>query len=173
MKRTVIICITIVCAALLLAATATAKDDKNLEHQATYTKEIVVPGNRAWVNTGIKLNPGDTVTIAASGTVWFNPDSSSNVSPQGYLQKHYQADYIGMDFGYCGDPYEQFNHAALIGEVNGDVFYVGPKKVVAKKVGILSLGINDCSTKGPAAYANSGQFTVVVTVHVNKKLLKP
>ena len=142
-------------------------------HGHTEKFKLVVPGDKDWVNTGIDLKPGDTATIMAEGTVYYNNESFSAVTPDGYYWEYYQKDLILDDAAYCYDPGEEerWAHAALIGEVNGEMFYVGPKKVIAGKVGQLYLGINDCTLTSPERFRNSGQFTVVIIV--DRHDLKP
>ncbi len=139
----------------------------DIQHGPTETKRIKVPGNKDWVNTGIKMIPGDSVVITATGKVYFNEETGAFTSPEGYKRSDYEAHYFD-DFNQCGDPFEQWDHAALVGEVGNNVFYVGPRKVIAKKEGMLYLGINDCTLTGPKPLDNAGFFDVTITVSRKK-----
>lgn len=142
---------------------------KKLKPGKVIKKVVTIPGNKAWTNTGIKVWPQDSITITASGFVSFSNESSdSKVGPNGYAapdngdaQEYYKNDYAG-DYAYCGDPYEQWRHAALIGEVGSSKFLVGTKRVLKGKNGFLYLGINDCSFTGK--YYNTGSFKAIIKV---------
>ena len=126
-------------------------------------KTVPVPGNRDWTDTGLTLKPQDRVTVTATGQVCFNNTYSDDAwtGPEGWPRATYQADWPG-DYLQCDDPYEEFNHAALIGGVGDDVFLVAGQHLFWGKSGSLYLGVNDCSSSG--ACANSGQFSAVVKV---------
>lgn len=124
-------------------------------------KEITVPGNTAWVNTGIRIGPKDKVIISASGTVCFENSSTSCVGPQGWPVDTYKAGWPDH-WNYCDDPIKTENHAALIGEVGSDKFFVGNQLTFSGKDGFLYLGINDCTLTG--TYGNTGEFTALIQV---------
>ena len=136
---------------------------KKLKPGKVIKKVVIIPGNKAWTNTGIKVRPQDSITISASGHIYFNIDKSSKIDPNGYPQDHYQSDYSTSDYNYCGDPHEQWAHASLIGEVGSSKFLVGTKKVLKGKNGFLYLGINDCSFT-EKYYKNSGSFKAIIKV---------
>jgi hypothetical protein len=125
-------------------------------------KTVSVPGNQDWSATGLTLQPQDRVTVTATGTVQFNTTyNDAHTGPEGWSRATYQADWPS-DFYQCDDPYQGFNHAAMIGGVGEDVFLVGSKHSFWGKSGPMYLGINDCSLTG--ACANTGQFKAVVKV---------
>jgi hypothetical protein len=124
-------------------------------------KEITVPGNTAWVNTGIRVGPKDKVIITANGTVCFDTGSESCVEPQGWPVDTYKVAFPA-NWNYCDDPIKTENHAALIGEVGSDKFFVGRELIFSGKDGFLYLGINDCTLTG--THGNTGEFTVVIQV---------
>ncbi len=125
------------------------------------TKIVKIRGDQAWVNTGLKINPQDTVKIKASGKVYFNKEGQSGVSPSGWPLKSYVSSWPD-NWNYCDDPEPGMNHAALIGNVGHPNFFIGRKLTFTGKNGTLYIGINDCTLKG--MYKNSGQFIVTITV---------
>lgn len=83
MKQTVVP-VALVCV-LTLAGAAREAAGQSPKPPAEIRKEVVVAGNRAWTNTGIKVAPGDRVTITATGKVCFDAAShESCVGPQGW-----------------------------------------------------------------------------------------
>jgi len=129
-------------------------------------KMFVVKGEQPWTNTNFRIRPQDRVTISASGRVYFSKgDAQSGVGPDGYQDEHgpYKEGWPG-DYTQCDDPLQDANHAALIAEVNNDVFVVGSRHSFAGKDGILVLGINDCSFTPDQVFFNSGQFQVIVKI---------
>ena len=161
----------ILLACILAAAPAPAAEEMGGPDAAhTQRFEFEMPGNMAWLDTGILLKKGDSVTFAAKGTVFFSNWSGSHVDPQGYGYEAYHIDFILDDAAYCYDPFheEKWNHAGLVGRVGkNDAFFIGPKRVIAGKAGPLYLGINDCSLNGEN-YPNRGSFQVVVIVDRGK-----
>ena len=88
-------------------------------------KVVQVPGNKAWTDTGLALRPQDVVTVTATGKVCFSAGiPPSCVDPDGWDRETYQNNYPN-DYQECFDPHPQWNHAALIGGVNQDIFFVG------------------------------------------------
>ena len=124
-------------------------------------KSVVVRGNVAWTNTGVKLKPTDKVTVTATGSVCFNNESESCVGPQGWPVNTYAQAWPG-NWNYCDDALKLDNHAALIGEVGSNRFIIGNRQTFSGKDGVLYLGINDCTVSGE--YGNTGEFTVVIQV---------
>jgi hypothetical protein len=134
-----------------------------IKAQEVEEKIVVVKGTDDWKNTRIRLYPKDKVTIRATGKVCFDlaTCNGSTVDADGWDWNNYPADWPD-NFGYCFDPLRQVNHAALIGNVGSDDFFVGKNAAFTGKDGFLYLGINDCSlTGGPA---NSGQYEVFIKV---------
>jgi hypothetical protein len=125
-------------------------------------KAVTVPGNQAWTNTGLTLQPQDRVTVTATGQVCFSGGmAGSCIGPDGWDVNHFQADWPD-DYGWAFDPIPEANHAALIGGVGDDLFFVGTSSLFWNKSGPLYLGINDCSFTGD--FFNTGQFNAVVKV---------
>lgn len=129
---------------------------------------IEVSGDKAFTNTGLTLRPGDRVTVAASGRVYFSGNAQqSGVGPDGWPWSDYGASWPD-DYNACPDPLESVaGHAALIGDVNGQRFAVGQNRSFTGKAGLFYLGINDCSFTG--AYRNTGKF--IATVKVERALV--
>ena len=170
MKMAKLAVLMVVVGGMLLGAPLGAMAEKKLQVPPVTQKVIVIPGNKAWTNTGFTLQPRDRVTITATGTVYFSGGmAGSRVNPRGWDVSGYEADWPD-DYGYCFDPLPTANHAALIGNVGSDVFLVGSKLVFWGADGFLYLGINDCSFTGP--YYNTGQFTAVIKVERNVVTLK-
>ena len=91
-------------------------------------KILLVQGNQAWTPTGITLAPGDKVTLQATGKVYFCGGlAPSGVRPDGWPRSDYQGSWPD-DYNQCADPIDQGNHAALIADVDGQKFYVGPSR---------------------------------------------
>jgi hypothetical protein len=158
--------VTAVLVALMLISIGVAvAQDKPLVQAKVVQKIVVVQGNQEWTPTGITLAPGDKVTLQASGKVYFcGGAAQSGVGPEGWPRSSYAGTWPD-DYNHCADPIDQGNHAALIADVNGQKFYVGPSHTFSGKSGLLYLGINDCSLTGPLY--NSGQFSVTLKVERN------
>ena len=126
-------------------------------------KIVIIKSTDDWKNTKIKLYPQDKVTIRASGQICFSSQycNDAKVDADGWDKNTYQADWPG-DYAYCFDSLRQVNHAALIGNVGSDDFFIGKNANFTGKDGVLYLGINDCSLTGD--FGNSGQFEVFISV---------
>ncbi len=125
-------------------------------------KMVRVPGNQAWTDTGLTLRPQDRVTITATGQVCFSSgNADSCVGPGGWNRQNYNQDWPN-DYLQCDDPLMQVNHAALLGGVENDNFFIGSSITFGGKRGRLYLGINDCSLTGECY--NTGEFTAVIKV---------
>ncbi|MCA1597387.1 MAG: zinc ribbon domain-containing protein [Chloroflexi bacterium] len=126
---------------------------------------FIVPANQ-WVDTGVKMMPGDTVHITASGT--WNP--WSGVSPD--------LDATGLDestvpensqlartrAGRLGDRQCQTaNWGALVERVGDSTYLTGTDggRVVSHIPGELYLGIND-DNSGKGGADNTGSLTVTL-----------
>ena len=161
MKILRIVFILIIMVSLVLIA-ADEKDKPKVPKIAQ--KVIRIPGNQAWTDTGLTLRPQDRVTITASGRVCFAGDYPATcVGPNGW-EGNYQTDWPG-DYAYCFDPLRTVNHAALIGGIEGNNFFVGQNLTFKDKNGRLYLGINDCSFNGK--YYNTGAFNAIIKVEHN------
>lgn len=155
MKKTVIILI----ALLIVLPTIFVNAQKKPKIEE---KMIVIQGDEGWKNTGIRISPKDKVTIKASGTVYFSDANKlSNVTPDGINLDYYEADWP-LDYLECDDPMPQTNHAALIGNLGNEDFFIGNEISFNAKEGILYLGINDCTLK--RQFYNTGQFEVYIKV---------
>jgi len=131
--------------------------------QEVEEKIVVVKGTDDWKNTRIRLYPNDKVTIRATGEVCFSTEycHGATVDADGWNWNTYPQDFAG-DYSYCFDPMRQVNHAALIGNVGSDDFFIGKNANFTGKDGVLYLGINDCTLT--ENYPNSGQFEVFISV---------
>ncbi len=136
------------------------------KHQKKETRIVKIMGDSSWVNTGVRVRPKDIVTIKASGKVYFNNEGQSGVSPDGWDVSDYGNSWP-YNWNYCDDPETGMNHAALIGNIGHDNFFIGKKLTFSKKNGTLYLGINDCTLKKPEDFKNSGKFTVIITIVKN------
>jgi hypothetical protein len=126
---------------------------------------MVVPGNRATTNASVTIGPSDLVTVTATGRVYFSfGKAQSGTGPSGWPRGNYSVDWP-EDHNACDDPLMDAGHAALIAEVNGEKFYVGPNSTFSGKQGLLYFGINDCTFSGELH--NTGQFNVSFTVRRN------
>lgn len=140
-----------------------AGERKPLKAGKVEQKIFRILGDNDWLDTGFVLAPADRVVIKATGEVCFsNGENSSGVSPDGYNRGHYEIDYARSDNNYCGDPDENWNHAAFIGKDSQGMFLLGEEKTITGKKGKFHIGINDCSFK--TQYYNTGQFNVSVKV---------
>jgi len=127
-------------------------------------KTITIKGSDDWINTGIKIKPKDKVFIKADGQVCFHGGASAScVDPNGWDVNTYEEDWPN-DYDECFDPLKEVNHAALIGNVGSDDFFLGSKSDFYGKEGVLYLGINDCSFTEPEELMNTGQFEVYIKV---------
>jgi hypothetical protein len=117
-------------------------------------KKVTVAGDKAWTNTGIAVSPGDTVTVAASGTV----NLPQPVGPEGDSDPALTIYNVKV-----ADQPLQAQHGALIGKVDdGTPFVVGANDTFqVAQAGKLSLGVNDEGVNN-----NSGSFTV--QIHVDR-----
>lgn len=136
---------------------------KSLRSPMKEETAIHIPGDTAWVDTGISLGPRDRVSLSASESrvCFSNGERASCVHAEGWAFRDYPESWPG-DFKCCRDPMREINHAALIARVGHSVFLVGRRLTFSGKKGHLFLGINDCSFKGK--YSNSGAFEVLVLV---------
>ncbi len=147
-------------AALFWAPPAEAKPPKPPKKER---RVVLVRGDQAWTNAGIRLRPQDRVTITATGKVCFSGNApEACIDPVGWGVDDYPVAWE-YDAQYCNDPEMGLNHAALLGEVAGDVFLVGKRSTFSGKDGALYLGVNDCTLRG-GDLANSGEFSVVIVV---------
>ncbi|NOZ13199.1 MAG: hypothetical protein GXO69_06065 [Acidobacteria bacterium] len=159
MRKKLFVFVTVIFVLLCGIPQAQAKHAPKRQKQET--KIVKIRGNQAWVNTGLRIYPQDTVKIKASGKVYFNKEGQSGVSPNGWPVSSYSKSWPD-NWNYCDDPEPGMNHAALIGNVGHPNFFIGRQHTFSGKNGTLYIGINDCTLNG--MYKNSGQFIVTITV---------
>jgi len=136
---------------------------------------VAVSSQEAWQDTGLKINAGDTITIAASGSIRFDtagrtstPDGLATFAsrnPDGTCNYLVCSDSIPINslVGRIGSP-------ALTDFTNG--FFVGASfRMTATTAGALLLGYNDGFVRPDrrgldvgGVGDNSGAFSVTVTV---------
>jgi len=113
-----------------------------------------VPGNQPWIDTGVDLRAGQTVTITATGKLSYMDGNAPG--PEG-LGRGW------MDL-LRALPVNSAGRGALIGRVGSDEaaqpFLVGPKlQTPVRAVGRLYLGIN-----GPSGDSAEGSFHVTIAL---------
>jgi pimeloyl-ACP methyl ester carboxylesterase len=116
---------------------------------------LAVPGNRAWVNSGISVSVGDRVAISANGTVSVGCSSCPDAQgPAGQPVRRLAAD--GRPFAAPG-----LRLWSLVGKIgSSQPFEIGAEtEFVAPRGGVLKLSVNDNSFA-----ENSGQWAVTVSV---------
>jgi hypothetical protein len=112
-------------------------------------RDLFIPANQRWTDTGVRLRAGETFRIDASGMVNWGPDRSDD--PSGEVNSPYNANR----------PMPNRPGGALIARVgNGAPFFVGAgtQSFRASTTGQLFLGINDDYLQD-----NSGSFRVLVS----------
>ena len=135
--------------------------------QEVEEKLVVIKGTDDWKNTRIRLYPNDKVTIRATGEICFSTATctgatgGATVDADGWDVNNYQGSWLD-DYQQCDDPLMQVNHAALIGNVGSDDFFIGKDANFTGKDGVLYLRVNDCSLTDD--FGNSGQFEVFISV---------
>jgi len=112
-------------------------------------REVNVPADLAWTDTGIDLRSGQAVYFNAAGSVRWGKDRKDG--PEGEGGSHHNPNR----------PIPSRPGAALIGKVGGgsDVFFIGKDEgpIRMRGSGRLYLGVND-----DYLLDNSGSFRVVV-----------
>ncbi len=117
------------------------------------TVTIEIPADKLWVDTGITLKSGQTLTIKASGSL-----NIGGGDPDYYVPSPY-----GM-FSWCGEEctLNGVQLGALIGKIDyGKPFYVGSYCNRTATTGSLYLVVNDETSW---YFDNEGSFTVTITV---------
>ncbi len=148
--------------AATLALPATLLGAKVPEPAEPLVKIVLVQGDRDWTDTGIFLRLEDRLTIRAGAVVCFSAgERDSCVRSAGWDRASYEARWP-RDHAACADPHPEWNHAALLVELGGEVQPVGQQFELIGREGALRLGINDCSLSGDLH--NEGAFSVVVTI---------
>ena len=121
--------------------------------EAVATWMGTVPGNVRWTETGLDVQPGDTLRFSATGRVRPGPkDDRTWGRPVGPS---------GMDIRPGFIPVSGARHTCLIGRIgaNGKLFAIGASKqvTVREETGRLWLSVNDENVND-----NSGAFRVTV-----------
>src|SRR5208282_763765 len=137
-----------------LAAQA-AQPSSGASTKQLLSKSFTLDGGKVWTDTGIALEPGQKITVAAKGTLRYS-DAKADNGPDG-LTRGFK-DLIRIL------PFNDAGRGALIGRIgDADVaqpFLLGAsKQVVAPVSGKLSLGINQSDSD-----IGDGSYTVKVTV---------
>ncbi len=116
------------------------------------SREIAVPGNATWIDTGIDLEPGDRLAVTAEGTIQWKKGSEESCGPDGVPGKGFWK------------PISKANTAALLGKIGDSsvgYFVLGGRyQGNVLKAGRLFLGINDDNN-----FDNRGEFQVRVSVN--------
>jgi len=136
------------------SATSVAAEAAVVEGGGDIGRTLAVAGAPTWTDTGIDLEAGDEITVAASGTFY---DDVVNQPTRSYGPDGVE-DLAGE---HVYDQYD-FNHAALMGRIGegGSPFFVGADaRIVATETGRLFFGIHDF----PAS-DNGGEYGVVLRV---------
>lgn len=137
------------------------------------TKTIHVPGNQAWVPTGIYLGPSAAVTISAFGGVSMGAGWAP-LPPSGKTQAYKllsQGNSAIRNICGGGFPAPEAPCWSLIGRIgdHGVPFYIGASTTFrAQTVGQLFLGVNDNQLGD-----NSGLWTATVTTNSLSSPLTP
>jgi hypothetical protein len=118
--------------------------------QGDSNRSLVVPANRQWTPTNIRVNQGDTFWFEATGEIHFTPRANDRASSSGSLGHKY----------ISGAPLPAALAGALIGRIdNGQPFGIGDQTSLRMPAsGILYLGVNDDIVSD-----NGGQFDVLVS----------
>jgi len=117
-------------------------------------KEVQVPATRDWVDTGIGVEAGGSVTISASGTVVWDPFKSPIRPDGGEMASLFPS---SNDF-----PMPSARAGSLIMKIGSDMSAVGSDASIrASSSGSIKFMVND---RYYALNDNSGNFTVRVIV---------
>ena len=122
--------------------------------------EFKVGADKAWLDTGLDLIPGDRVTVTGEGTVQYAPNQTG---PEG-IQRSWRDLARSLPVNGAGV-------GALIGRIGGDVavpFLIGAnREITSNQTGRLFLGINQES--GGKSGPGEGTYTVKVQVVPGKE----
>ncbi len=122
--------------------------------ESTVYDGVQVFATSAWTDTGIELAGGEKVIITAEGEIGDNPDKPDQRFDPGGAPREDPDEHPG-------DPYLEFPHAALGGQIgDGEVFAVGYGVTIEDApAGRLYLGVNDGNVED-----NSDQFDVDIEI---------
>ena len=117
--------------------------------QGDSERSLIVPANRQWTPTNIRVNQGDTVWFQTTGEIRFTPNND-RAGAAGSIDHKY----------VTGAPLPRTFAGALLGRIdNGQPFGIGNQTSLRMPAsGILYLGVNDDIVRD-----NSGQFDVGVS----------
>src|SRR5208282_1731180 len=138
-----------------LAAQA-AQPSSGASTKQLLSKSFTLDGGKVWTDTGIALEPGQKITVAAKGTLRYS-DAKADNGPDG-LTRGFK-DLIRIL------PFNDAGRGALIGRVgDADVaqpFLIGAKRdVVTPAGGRLSIGINQTSND-----TGDGTYKVQIAIY--------
>ncbi|HEY2130214.1 MAG TPA: serine/threonine-protein kinase [Streptosporangiaceae bacterium] len=123
---------------------------------ASSTYSRAVPGSQEWTATGITVQPGDQLTIVASGEIYIGA-TSADVGPAGDPGCTPAASYPAQRAQF---PAPDLTCWSLIGRIGaGAPFAVGGSAQLTATGGELYLGVNGDSFTG-----NSGGWSATITV---------
>jgi hypothetical protein len=115
---------------------------------ANFSVDVAVDG---WVNTGLTIPAGATVTINAGGSVQWRLPTRDNIGPSG-------TDGYPTD-GPC-NPLQGVAHMSLIGRVGGSMFSVGASYSGQPGSGLLELRQNDsCTADNEGFYTGTASWS--------------
>jgi hypothetical protein len=118
--------------------------------QGAPDRSLIVPGNRQWTPTNIRVTQGETVWFQVTGEIRLTANANDRAGSAGSLNQRYAS----------GAPLPRALAGALIGRIdNGRPFGIGDQtSLIMPASGILYLGVNDDNLGD-----NSGQFQVVIS----------
>jgi hypothetical protein len=131
--------------------TTTTTSQATSDAPAVVSQQITVPGNKAWTGTGVACEPGKSVQLVASGTVFHDP--TDGVGPDGSTNTALR------EFNLPGLP--DANHGALVASLDAKAPFTvvgGSATYTCAATGELFLGPNDSGVDN-----NHGEWTVTVT----------
>lgn len=140
-------------------------------------KQIEIPMNEPWTNSGIEVKTGQLLIITASGKgVWKNiARSNPNAVPAPYEECGPEGtapnskDYFSNIYQYQT---KEANKGALIGRIgmNGAAFKIGSGfRQVVNQSGVLYLGINDMKQEIDSLSFNDNSGAFRATIEVGSK----
>lgn len=120
------------------------------------SQSVIVNGNDKWKDTGIRVSPGQTLIVSASGTVTWGPpgitDGTNVVDPNGTRPPY------GQDAARF--PVPEAGIGSLVMRIGRMKYAVGSsERIEVKEPGTIELMVND-----DAVGDNSGSFNVRVEV---------
>ena len=131
--------------------TATYSQSGPYYDEGAYVPTFVVPATQRWLDTGIDVRSGDTLTIDAYGMVRLSADPNDVADPLGSHEGRRAADA----------PLKNSPAGALVARIGNATILIGDHRTLARYPfsGRLYLGVNDDYLND-----NSGQYNVSVNV---------